>query len=80
MIFFSKLGGRIGLSVIVLKIFENSQKLENILRILRFLWKFHISIGNSTFSHKKSTFRPCLKYQVLPSVSIGILGTYRENT
>ena len=40
-------------------------------------WKFHEIYGLLV---KVQLSRPCRKYQVLPSVSIGILGTFRENT
>ena len=44
-----------------------------------FFGNFTFSAWNATFSHEKSTFRQCLKYQVLPSVSIGFGCHFHEN-
>ena len=52
------------------------QKVRISLKWLKY-WEFHENGGNLV---KVLLFRPCRKYQVLPSVSIGILGTFRENT
>ena len=58
------------------KFTENRKYSEN------FTFSFEIShfqFEIQLFSHKKSTFRPCLKYQVLPSVFIGSGGHFHEN-